>query len=60
MELEVRGLNVPGPITQWSQLPLDPQRKEIEEAIIDYFVVLQIIINYFLFFSKIKFIERWI
>lgn len=40
MELEVRGLNVPGPVTQWSQLPLDPQRKEIEEEIIDYFVVL--------------------
>lgn len=46
MELEVRGLNVPGPITQWSQLPLDPQRKEIEEAIIDYFVVLFFYYNY--------------
>uniref|UniRef100_A0A1X7TXZ4 RNA helicase n=1 Tax=Amphimedon queenslandica TaxID=400682 RepID=A0A1X7TXZ4_AMPQE len=25
MQLEVRGSNVPGPITDWSQLPLDPQ-----------------------------------
>ena len=36
MQLEVRGSNAPAPITEWSQLPLDPQCKGEREREREY------------------------